>query len=326
MQPGFAASNKPALLQTFKKALSKAMEEGQYILVVNFEAGPMFSHLDTNGKKVIDSVGQRNERHQLHPDLQNILKDYPNKDLIWKRKDSGATAIINHLQSKDIFFSKLYITGVNSCACISATVQKLSQKNQGDFLIEVSTSCCSCTCSDNDLYPVDEICTKITTHNLQWYKNVITDIGNTPLKSALDKNDFSYGNEILSLYEQKVSKCIEDGCWENLIEIKRDLLLSLYFLKSRSNFRPKLHETLTQLLHEIQISLDENIPLSFIPTFVREEIAAAKEKEKPTLETNKNTSILAETQRSTNTYSWFNSGTVGAAMIVASAVLFASTL
>ena len=329
MQPQFiGGSIKPILLQAFKKALAKAMEEGHYILIVNFESGPIEYKISPTGERVLVSVGQRKECSQLLPDLQHVIKDYPNKATVWKMEDSGAKVILDHLRSEDIAFSRMYVTGLNSCACVHATVRELSQNNPDDFLIELSTSCCTCLlpCAFRHYYsyPIDEICTKVIVPNLQYYKNVITDNEDNPLKTAIINNSFSFVNEILSSYEQKIALCRQDSQaqpWENILNIKRDLLLTLYIHNRYFDYPGDLLQKLRWLLNDTQELIDEFGLMLFIPNAVNEAVAVTKLKETESLQIADDLDLivpnLPETGHSNNPFSLFHVATLGAVMMAA---------
>jgi nicotinamidase-related amidase len=254
MQPTFIAAKKQVMINSFKKALNNAMTQGQYILFVNYD---LMSKIYVQGKWVAP-IEERNadKDYQVNPVLNQMVAAYPNKATIWKCTDSGATEILEHLKSKKIAFEKICIAGVNICACVSSTVEDLSSKSQKGFLIELNNSCCSCDCSFSE-----ELCTRESINKLERYKNVISDKGNNILKSALEKRELENVNEILSLYDKSIVEYIESKNDDKLIEIKRDLLSSLYFLKCVN--RPisdrtiELSNKLNQLLEKLQVALDE---------------------------------------------------------------------
>lgn len=252
MMPSFIAARKPSIISSLGESLRNAMNEGQYILIVNYDRG---------GQRFIDNkwvtvpIEERVD-DQLHPDLKKILEAYPNKATIWKKTDSGANEILGHLKSKNIPFSRICVAGVNICGCVSSTVEDLS-RNQGNFIIELNESCCTCDCSSSE-----GICTRYSISNLEDYKGVIniSKIKQNLLLAALSGANHLDVQNILAEYGTKICQHENIKELEKLKEIKRDLLASLRLIKlgKCNNMQSSLNleASINQLLDSIQYHFD----------------------------------------------------------------------
>ncbi len=254
MQPYFNGAKKPATVSAVAETLTTAMSQGHLILFVNYDRQ---NQELINGQYVPLPIEQREERDQLHPELQKLTASYPNKTTLWKQTDTGADVILDYFKSKNISFSRICVTGTNVCGCVSWTVKELANAT-GEFLIELNEDSCGCDC-DSD------VCARCTISCLEDHKGVVnsSNKNNNLLVNALNHSNPVTIQKILSDYEDKIMEYEKTKECVDLVDIKRDLLIARYFLKSGRYQVPQanlnLQDSMKRLLDMIQASLDKKI-------------------------------------------------------------------
>ena len=126
MQPGFVAAEDPVVINAVKKEIIKAKEETNLILFVEYK---------WNGR--------------TWPQLTNAVKDYSFTDTIKKTKDDGAEDIMNYFQRCRIAPKKLRVIGVNSDACVLATLYSLYTASC--YKLEVVKAACNSTSPKHEI-------------------------------------------------------------------------------------------------------------------------------------------------------------------------------
>ena len=77
-----------------------------------------------------------------HETILKALYDYEDKHFITKHHDSGSLVLMNYLNDKLIDVNEFLVCGVNTCACVSRTIQGLIEKH--DKIVTVIDRACNC--------------------------------------------------------------------------------------------------------------------------------------------------------------------------------------
>ena len=119
MQPTFFTSNYQPVKDAVEDLILKAIDDGAYIII---------AHFMKYGK--------------THNNLLNLVRNYKDRSLVYANKNDKSDAIMTKILKKQIRTSFIKVCGVNTDACVQATVTGLS-KTLPDFQIEIIKNACN---------------------------------------------------------------------------------------------------------------------------------------------------------------------------------------
>ncbi len=120
MQPHFEASQNPLTIEACKDEITNAISKGWYIFLLEWiYEGPTDSR------------------------LTRLTDGYELTSSITKDRDDGSDSIMSHVYRLGIVNSKFRVCGVNTDACVLATVHGLAHHPRGRPVEVVSAACWS---------------------------------------------------------------------------------------------------------------------------------------------------------------------------------------
>lgn len=132
MQPVFSASKDYNLIKNIRKyiRLAKIMRAG--IVVVEYEPW---------------DYNQEATDFQTDFRILKLLKGYENYTICRKGIDDGSKQVIDSCRQNGYDLKSIFVTGINTCACVARTVEGLSGKLKKSK-IQVIKSACHCNHCD----------------------------------------------------------------------------------------------------------------------------------------------------------------------------------
>ena len=126
MQPGFVAAKDPVTINACAKEISFAIENKNPIIIVEYKYnGPTW------------------------PRLTNLVRDYPFVSFIKKNDDDGSEDIMNFFYRCKIQPERIRIVGVNTDACVLATLYSLYTASC--FRLEIVRKACNSTSAASEI-------------------------------------------------------------------------------------------------------------------------------------------------------------------------------
>lgn len=129
MQREFKASADDFTVTNIENHISNAKLVNRPILLVEY----------------LDSTGEIANHTRTIWRLRKLLRSYPYTATVYKNKDDGSKPVIRTLNKYRYDTDKIFVCGVNICACVRATVKGLA-KNYPNSTIEILQNACNCTC------------------------------------------------------------------------------------------------------------------------------------------------------------------------------------
>ena len=126
MQQGFVAADDPVTINACAKEIQLAIENNNPIIIVEYKY---------NGP--------------THPQLTKLVKDYPFISFIKKRDDDGTEDILNFFYRCKIQPERIRMIGVNTDACVLATLYGLYTASC--FHLEIVRKACNSTSSPREI-------------------------------------------------------------------------------------------------------------------------------------------------------------------------------
>ena len=136
MQPYFAASRKPSVIEANVNLVRRFRRMNRPIAIVEYYGG---------GDYLEDGDGD------THRPIMKELDGYSRFGVLWKNDDDGSSVVQDWLSEMKIIPSKFWVTGVNGCWCVASTAEGLELRYP-DVVVRYVKKAINCSCSSGCEY------------------------------------------------------------------------------------------------------------------------------------------------------------------------------
>jgi nicotinamidase-related amidase len=130
MQDEFGVGKKPALIKAVVRKIRLAKKLGYGIVVVEYGQAEDYEEF----------IGG-----DTHYKIARELNGYGRDAFVVKHKDDGSPQIVHAIENYGFNRNNIYVCGVNTCACVYATVSGLAKRLPASA-VYILADACSCMC------------------------------------------------------------------------------------------------------------------------------------------------------------------------------------